>query len=653
MSENDLPEIREEVASSEKTVTNDQSAIVLPDSVPESGFAKLALLDEVQQAIKLSGYTTPTSIQSQIIPHMLDGRDVLAQSQTGTGKTAAFALPILSRIDFQQRKPQVLILTPTRELAIQVAKSFATYAACLQQLKVATIYGGQSYEPQLRQLTSGVQIVVGTPGRVIDHINRGTLDISQINCLVLDEADEMLNMGFLEDVQFVLEKMPAQRQIALFSATLPGPIRTIAEQYLNDPVKITVKQKTMTADSIQQRALLVPAHEKEHALCRFLESEETDGVIVFTKTKAATITLAENLCKAGLSAVALNGDMPQATRERTVEQFKAGRLDILVATDVAARGLDVSRVSHVFNFDPPHDAESYIHRVGRTGRAGRTGKAIIFLTHSQRGKLRMIERATKQEIEIVQLPTTADINALRIKRFKQQINDAAATEDLTIFKDLIGSHAEETGQSFEIIAAALAHIAQQGRPFFAKERPDRDSRQRKNSKPRKQFESDGSGDSSGRRRQNGHRKPRQLGPPAGGMERYRIELGRVDGVLPRNIVGAVANEAGLNGADIGPIQIYDTYTILDLPREMPGDVYQSLCRIRIIGKPMQLTLARKADGGRAARPNRHSQDPRPGKSRKFHSDGSGAKARQPGGKRKAKSLGKPKHPKSPKTPAWQ
>ena len=572
------------------------------------GFRDLALSDDVQLAIEKSGYVTPTEVQTMIIPHMLDGRDVLAQSQTGTGKTAAFALPILSRLDVHQRYPQVLVLAPTRELAIQVSKSFSTYGACLSGLNVATIYGGQSYDPQLRQLQRGVQIVVGTPGRVIDHINRGTLDVSRISCLVLDEADEMLNMGFLEDVQFVLNKTPANRQIALFSATLPGPIQSIAEQYLNDPERITIKKKTITADNIRQRALFVMPRDKVHALCRILAAEETDGVIVFTKTKASTLAVAESLSRKGLSAVALNGDMAQAARERTVDQFKSGQLDVLVATDVAARGLDVSRVSHVFNFDAPHDTESYIHRVGRTGRAGRNGEAFIFLSNAQRGKLRLIERATNQKIEVVQLPTTQHVNELRITRFKQQITEVTAAEDLTMFKSLIEDYAAETGKPIEMVAAALAHISQQGQPFLEAERPKRERRERTDEPRQNRFERDGDEETFGQRPSEGSRRPRKLGPPEPGMERYRIEVGRRDGVKPGNIVGAVANEAGIDGQFIGPILIHDSHSTVDLPEGMPRDIYQSLRRTWVLGKQLQLARADEAgdeSGDREASTRQH------------------------------------------------
>jgi ATP-dependent RNA helicase DeaD len=627
-------------------------------ALPET-FLDLPLIDEVHQAILSSGYDKPTEVQLQIIPHMLAGRDVLAQSQTGTGKTAAFALPILSRIDTNSRQPQVLVLAPTRELAIQVAKSFTTYGNCLPNLNVLAIYGGQDYEVQFRQLRRGVQVVVGTPGRVIDHINRGTLDLSGIECLVLDEADEMLNMGFLEDVQFVLDKTPEQRQIALFSATLPDAIRSIAQRYLNDPVRITIKNKTMTADTIRQRALFVSPRDKVDVLTRILEVEETDGVIVFTKTREATVTVAEQLCREGLSAVALNGDMPQRTRERTIEQLKSGHLDILVATDVAARGLDVSRVSHVFNYDLPHDSESYVHRVGRTGRAGRKGEAIIFLTNMQRGKLRTIERVTKQRIEIVDPPTTDDINAVRIQRFHQRIADTITAQDLSLYTQLIGDFAKQSDQPIEVIAAALAEIAQQGRPFLlakrgkkqrnrddrsddrrddrrdsGRDRDDRGGRGRNESGNRERYEAAPHGQERGARTdraprtergqrteraprtesgQRTEREPRsqaerssnshdrgdrksnrRFGPPEAGMNRYRIEVGKQDGVGPGNIVGAIANEAGIDGQSIGPIRIHDTFSTIDLPDRLPRDVHQLLQNTWVGGKQLRLRLASEA-----------------------------------------------------------
>ncbi|MEO2036213.1 MAG: DEAD/DEAH box helicase, partial [Planctomycetaceae bacterium] len=585
-----------------------------------NGFAALSLNEYVLKAVVDGGYEQPTPIQSEIIPLVLAGRDVLAQSQTGSGKTAAFALPILSRIDTSKhasRKPQVLVLAPTRELAIQVSGSFATYGACLPGFTVTTIYGGQSYDSQFRQLKRGVNVVVGTPGRVIDHIKRGTLDLSELRCLVLDEADEMLNMGFLDDVRFVLEKIPSERQIALFSATLPAPIRTIAEQYLDNPARITIKQKTMTADSIRQRAIFVTPRNKIDALKRLLEAEETDGVIIFTKTRDATVTVADQLKREGLATVALNGDMPQRVRERTIEQLKAGQLDILVATDVAARGLDVTRVSHVINYDAPNDNDSYIHRVGRTGRAGRTGEAIIFLSKSQRGRLRQIERATRQTIEVIDLPTAEDINSARVKRFVQQIADTAADQDLKVFEAMIERFAGESEIPMLKIAAALAHLGQQGRPFFVEELPQ-------GRKDRREFNEDRGHNNSrfengGRpsRSDHGDRRPRQGDPSSGpvesGMDRYRIAVGWQDGVKPGNIVGAVANEGGIDGEAIGAIRIYSTYSTIDLPEGMPAQVRQALQTTRVAGRPLQLRPYREEPQSAQRPDDRPGTKPRSGK----------------------------------------
>lgn len=621
-------------AAADSTVDDAASADIKTPPAATSDdplFVDLALRAEVQEAILKTGYEKPTEIQAQIIPHMLEGRDVLAQSQTGTGKTAAFALPILSRIKIGQKKPQVLVLAPTRELAIQVSRSFSTYASCLSRFSVLAIYGGSDYTTQFRQLERGVEVVVGTPGRVIDHLKRGTLDLSELKCLVLDEADEMLNMGFLDDVQFVLEQTPEKRQVALFSATLPPQIRTIAHKYLNDPALITIQKKTMTADSIRQRALFVHPREKIDTLKRLLEVEDTDGVIVFSNTKDMTVTITEQLNREGLKAVALNGDMPQKTRERTIEQLKAGHLDILVATDVAARGLDVTRVSHVFNFDVPQDNESYVHRIGRTGRAGRAGEAIIFLTNSQRGKLRYIERVTRQTIEIVQPPTADDINAMRIKRFTQRITETAAGEDLKFFEEMITKFAEESDTPMVTIAAALAQIGQNGRPFLAKDRPRRkefDRNDRRDQNQRGKFQQRAGGGEGPAR---GRSSNRQLGPPESGKDRYRIEVGWNDGVKVGNIVGAIANEGGIGGEYIGPIKIHDSYATVDLPEGMPREIYNTLQRTRVAGKPMGITLANDDTGASS------EQRPRPGSN--FRSEGAKrAKGRGNSGPARGKSF---------------
>ncbi len=549
-------------------------------------FADFEIGAEVQQAIAANGYKVPTPVQAEIIPLMLQGRDVLAQSQTGSGKTAAFALPILSRLKPRSGKPQTLVLAPTRELAIQVAKSFATYGAYLPDFSVAAIYGGQEYEPQLKQLRRGVQVVVGTPGRVIDHIKRGTLDVSELDFFVLDEADEMLNMGFLEDIEFVLKHIPKSRQTALFSATLPQPIREIAKKYLDQPAKVTIKQKTMTADSIRHRAVFVSPRDKVDLLMRFLEAEQADGTIVFTRTKDTTTVVAEKLIRAGYNALALNGDMPQRNRERAVQRLKAGQLDILVATDVAARGLDVSRVSHVFNFDLPDGSESYIHRVGRTGRAGRPGEAIIFLTQSQRSKLRLIEKTTRQKIKIVDAPSTNQINDTRIKRFKDQISQAIADDKLKFYLKVIRDYAQETEQPAEVIAAAVMQIGQNGRDFLVKDRPKRERNSRQTD-----VSHGGPKDYSKSR----------AGKPSSGMTRYRLAVGKRDGVRPGNIVGAVANEAGIEGNSIGPIQIYQSYTTIDLPQHLSTDVQEILREAWVSGRQLKMRPA----GDDESRPEKH------------------------------------------------
>ncbi|MFK7821200.1 MAG: DEAD/DEAH box helicase, partial [Planctomycetaceae bacterium] len=564
-------------------------------------FTDLELSKDVLAAIVRGGYTVPTDIQATIIPHMLAGRDVLAQSQTGTGKTAAFALPILSQIVPGQRKPQVLILAPTRELAMQVATATEKYGADISGLKVTAIYGGSDYGPQLRALKRGVDIVVGTPGRVIDHIKSGKLDLSELQCLVLDEADEMLKMGFLEDVQLVLEHTPENRQVALFSATMPPAIRGIAQHYLNDPARVTIKTKTMTADSIRQRAIFTIGREKLTVLQRILEVEETDGVIVFVKTKESTIKVAEDLIRDGLSAVAINGDMPQKVRERTIQQFRKGRLNILVATDVAARGLDVERVSHVFNFDLPHGTESYIHRIGRTGRAGRTGEAVIFLTRSERGKLRQIERVTRQPIEIVDPPTADEINAMRVERYKEQISKTAEVADLSFFTTLLQTHAAETGLPMETVAAAVAQMALGRKPFFLKKDKPKQKREFTDRPER--------GERSDRKPHAKGKRDREVTEPDPGMSRYRIAIGWRDGVKPGNIVGAIANEANIDGRAIGHINIQHSFTTVDLPEDLPMEIRQQLYHTRVVGRQMRLGLEAEHLGG-GDRKSSHSRGPK-------------------------------------------
>ncbi|TWU39942.1 ATP-dependent RNA helicase DeaD [Novipirellula aureliae] len=543
-------------------------------------FRDLALSESVQQAVSKSGYESPSSIQAAVIPFLLDGRDVIGQAQTGTGKTAAFALPALSRIDPSKSAVQVLVLAPTRELALQVSKSFSTYGSCMKGLSVLPIYGGQDYEPQLRQLRRGVQVVVGTPGRVIDHIKRGTLSVKSLDCLVLDEADEMLNMGFLEDVQFVLDQTPSETQIALFSATLPEPIRRIAKKHLKNPETIQIKQRTMTAASIRQRALYVTPRQKPELLMRLLEAEQTDGVIVFAKTKESTTTLADELTRSGYAAAALNGDMPQGLRERTVQKLKSGDLNILVATDVAARGLDVSRISHVINYDAPHDNESYVHRIGRTGRAGRSGEAILLLSKGQTGRLKAIERLTRQSIEIVHPPSTAEINKKRVDGFKERIRETIAEKDVTFFKQMINEYAETSGHSVEMVAAALADMAQNGRPLLLKDVPK--AKRVKERSAKRDFDNSYESDRPSNRRSS------RGAPVREGMQRFRVEVGHVDGLKPGNLVGAIANEAGIEGRCIGPINIETHYSTVDLPEGMPNDIFQTLRRTWVVGKQLEI-----------------------------------------------------------------
>jgi len=586
------------------STADDVETAPTPDDSAKCGtaFDEFSLRQEIKTAVADAGYQIPTPIQAEIIPHVLEGRDVLAQSQTGTGKTAAFALPILSQIDISRREPQVLVLAPTRELAMQVSRSFETYGAHLSNLNVAAIYGGQDYGLQFRQLKRGVHAVVGTPGRVIDHLKRGTLDISKISSFVLDEADEMLNMGFLEDVQLILEHAPDERQVALFSATLPKPIRAIADHYLTDPARITIKTETMTAAAIRQRALFVRPAEKIDVLTRVLEVEDADGVIVFANTRDSTVAIAEKLNRAGLSAVALNGDMPQRTRERTIQQLKSGHLQILVATDVAARGLDVPRVSHVFNFDVPQNSEAYIHRIGRTGRAGKAGEAIIFLTNAQRRKLRYIEQATRQPIDVVSPPTADEVNQRRIERFAKRITDTVENCDLATFERLITKVADDSSLPMPTIAAAIALMAQNGREFFVKDVP-----KKKRSKQREHSNDDGNefehrDRNGGGRRERSNRHSDEI---EAGMQRYRIQVGWADGAKPGNIVGAIANEGGIAGAEMGAISIQRSYSTIDLPEGVPQDVIRLLSRTRVAGKQLRICV----DGEQSQQAN----EPRPKK----------------------------------------
>ena len=563
---------------------------------PTVTFSDLNLSEPVMKVLKDVGYEVPSPIQAATIPLLLAGRDVLGQAQTGTGKTAAFALPVLSNIDIKQQSPQVLVLAPTRELAIQVAEAFQTYAAHIPGFHVLPIYGGQSYGPQLSALRRGVHVIVGTPGRVIDHLDKGSLDLSKLKTLVLDEADEMLRMGFIDDVEQILQKVPATRQTALFSATMPSAIKRIAKTYLRDPSEVTVAAKTGTADNITQRYWMVSGMQKLEALTRILEAEPFDGMIIFARTKLGTEELATRLQARGFAATAINGDMQQTQRERTIAQLKDGKIDILVATDVAARGLDVERISHVINYDVPSDPESYTHRIGRTGRAGRSGQAILFITPREQGLLKAIERATRQPVAPLTLPTIKAVNDVRIAKFKDQITEAIAAGGLDQFRGLIEEYEREQNVPAVEIAAALAKLGRGDIPLLLEkqdraakpaaaweERPARPARaEGRADAPR--FESRGAPESGA-----GFKRERVARPSEDGMGTFRIEVGHAHGVKPGNIVGAIANEANIDSKFIGRIEIYDDYSTLDLPADLPPTVFDHLKTVWVAGQQLNIT----------------------------------------------------------------
>lgn len=550
------------------------------------GFSTLGLAERLVRTLDGIGYETPSPIQAAIIPRILEGRDVIGQAQTGTGKTAAFALPLLSTIDLARTKqPQALVLTPTRELAIQVAEAFQKYAAKLAGFHVIPIYGGQDFRVQLRQLKHGVHVIVGTPGRVMDHMRRETIDLQSLSCVVLDEADEMLRMGFIDDVDWIMERTPAGRQVALFSATVPEPIKRIAQRHLVDPIEIEIKAKTTTAETIRQRYWMVSGLHKLDALTRVLEGEEFDAMIVFVRTKTATVELADRLQARGFAAAALNGDIAQLKRERTIDRLKSGKLDILVATDVAARGLDVDRVSHVLNYDIPYDNESYVHRIGRTGRAGRLGEAILFVAPREKRLLRSIERATNQKIELMDMPTTQNINDKRIEKFKTRITEALDENGLDFFKEIIEQYRQEKNIPSLEIAAALARIAQGDEPFMLVERKEQSREDRENRSRGKRPR----GDSGELSRESRSKSEYKRMPPGPGMERFRLEVGYAHGVKPGNIVGAISNEAGIDGKLIGRIELYENYSTVDLPEGMPREVLQVLKKAWVSGNQMRLS----------------------------------------------------------------
>lgn len=579
-----------------------------------TAFDQLGLSKPIMKVLDDVGYETPSPIQAETIPLMLEGRDVLGQAQTGTGKTAAFALPILSKLDIKQKDPQVMVLAPTRELAIQVAEAFQKYATHIKGFHVLPVYGGQDYSGQIRALKRGVHVVVGTPGRVMDHMRKGTLKLNNLSTLVLDEADEMLRMGFIDDVEWILEQTPEQRQIALFSATMPHQVKKIATRHLNNPALVTIKVTTASADLIRQRFWPVSGMHKLDALTRILEAETFDGMIIFVRTKIVTVELAEKLSARGFAATALNGDIAQKQRERTVEQLKKGKLDILVATDVAARGLDVDRVSHVVNYDIPYDTEAYIHRIGRTGRAGRQGDAILFVAPRERRMLGAIEKATNKKIEMMELPSTELINDKRIEQFKQAISDTLANEDLTLFASLIEQYQQDHNVPALEIAAALARLVQGDSPLLLQNKPtpkadrnwDKQNRNDGNRDGRKPRRERGAERERGAGRERGaerSRAPRRDAPPDKGMERFRIEVGHDHEVMPGNIVGAIANEAGIDAQHIGRITIFDDHSTVDLPSDMPNEIFNELKKVWVSGQTLKIS--------RPAKEERFSKSDRP------------------------------------------
>jgi ATP-dependent RNA helicase DeaD len=578
---------------------------------PLPGFRELGLSTAILEALAAVGYETPSPIQAQTIPLLLSGSDVLGQAQTGTGKTAAFALPVLTRIDLPRAVPQALVLVPTRELAIQVAEAFQRYAAHLKGFHVLPIYGGQSYVPQLKGLKRGAHVVVGTPGRIMDHMKRGMLTLDTIRFVILDEGDEMLQMGFVDAIEWILEQAPPQRQIALFSATLPPAIRRIAHQHMREPAQITIQNRAGTTPKIRQRYWLVSGLHKLDALTRVLEAERFEAMLIFVRTKLETTELAERLEARGFNVAALHGDIPQQQRERTIAQLKAGKVDIVVATDVAARGLDVERISHVVNYDIPYDSQTYVHRIGRTGRAGRNGEAILFVAPREQNMLRIIERATRQPIERMQLPTVEDVNEQRILKFKETVANAVRSAEGRMFQPLIEEIEREQNLPAVEIAAALAGLLQGPAPFLLTAKSNAARADSAPDWPRDQPASErtpaasDAGPAPESRRRGAARGLR--------LETYRIEVGHQHGVQPGNIVGAIANEAALDGRNFGHIDIRDDHSFVDLPAEMPQEIFESLQAVRVRGVELRISRVDSKPGRSERRPRPHGSPRAPGR----------------------------------------
>ena len=576
LSASDLPESNTNAEVFTTTITSAE---------PESGFAGFGFSEALLRTLADKGYSEPSPIQKAAFPELMLGRDLVGQAQTGTGKTAAFALPLLERLESGQKTPQALVLAPTRELAMQVAESFKAYSAGHPHLKVLAVYGGTDFRSQISALRRGVDVVVGTPGRVMDRMRQGTLDTSGLRSLVLDEADEMLRMGFIDDVEWILDQLPEQRQLVLFSATMPPEIRRLSKRYLKDPAEVTIRTKDQEGKRIRQRSIMVPMPHKLEALQRVLDACGGEGVIIFARTKAITLTVAETLEAGGHQVAVLNGDVPQNQRERTVERLRSGSVDILVATDVAARGLDVERIGLVINYDMPFDSEAYVHRIGRTGRAGRTGEAVLFVTPRERRFIRNLERATGQPIEAMEVPGNTAINQGRLDRLRKRLSDAAQSQrpdadEAALLQELMQRVATELELSPEQLAMAALNLAIGPDALLRKGDDDWIQNTRRNDRDRDRH--------SGDRRE---RRERPARAPEENMQRYRVEVGHRDRVKPGNLVGAIAGETGLQGRMIGRIQIFDNHSLVDLPKGMPEDVFNSLQRLRVMNRELQISKA--------------------------------------------------------------
>ena len=576
LSASDLPESNSNAEVFTTTITSAE---------PESGFAGFGFSEALLRTLADKGYSEPSPIQKAAFPELMLGRDLVGQAQTGTGKTAAFALPLLERLESGQKTPQALVLAPTRELAMQVADSFKAYSAGHPHLKVLAVYGGTDFRSQISALRRGVDVVVGTPGRVMDHMRQGTLDTSGLRSLVLDEADEMLRMGFIDDVEWILDQLPEQRQVVLFSATMPPEIRRLSKRYLKDPAEVTIRTKDQEGKRIRQRSITVPMPHKLEALQRVLDACGGEGVIIFARTKAITLTVAETLEAGGHQVAVLNGDVPQNQRERTVERLRSGSVDILVATDVAARGLDVERIGLVINYDMPFDSEAYVHRIGRTGRAGRTGEAVLFVTPRERRFIRNLERATGQPIEAMEVPGNTAINQGRLDRLRKRLSEAAQAQrpdadEAALLQELMQRVATELELSPEQLAMAALNLAIGPDALLRKGDDDWIQNTRRNDRDRDRH--------SGDRRE---RRERPARAPEENMQRYRVEVGHRDRVKPGNLVGAIAGETGLQGRMIGRIQIFDNHSLVDLPKGMPEDVFNSLKRLRVMNRELQISQA--------------------------------------------------------------